>query len=153
MSESAENFAEEVYSQDEPPVDAIEREQRAEKSAPAYLDLSASELNSLATKEWREQDALRGPIIVPEWGNAGIFCRRLSYMEQKELISVFNEHGIIGAFCFRALNASGDRIFPSMKLFIKDMSTRWNPQIIERVVGDMSALCRTQLTDKELGKS
>jgi len=153
MSQTVQQFADEVQSQDEPTLDAIEREERANKGAPAYLDVSAAELNRLATTEWREQSALRGPVIVPEWGNAGLFCKRLSYLEQQELIEVYREEGFIGAFCYRALNSEGVRIYSSMKMFRKDMQNNWNAAVMERVVGEMSALCRTQLTDKELGNS
>ena len=142
-----------VMAQDEPPLEAIEREERAEKGKPEYLDLTASELNRIAVKEHKEQATLRGPVIVPEWDRAGIFCKRLPYSGQVELVKVYTEHGIIGAFCYRALNSKGERIFPSIQLFLDSMQDRWNAAVIERVVGDMTTLCRTQLTDKELGKS
>jgi len=153
MSHTVEQFADELQSQDEPPPEAIEREERANKDKPAFLELSAAELNKVATTEWREQSALRGPIIIPEWNNAGVFCKRLSYLEQQELIEVYRAEGIIGAFCFRALNSNGERIYANLKMFGEDMKNNWNAVVIERVVGEMSSLCRTQLTDKELGNS
>lgn len=139
--------------QDEPSLEAHEREARAKANKPAYLDLSADQLNKLAVKEWREQSALRGPIVIPEWGNAAVFCRRLSYNDQRELLDINREHGLVGMFCYRALNSDGERIFKSMKLFEDSAKSRWNPVVVERVCSEMAALCKTQLTDAELGNS
>lgn len=144
---------EETMAQDEPSLDAHEREQRAEAGKPAYLDLTAAELNRIAVEEYRAQNQLRGPIIIPEWKNAGIWCRRLTYEEQIELIQVNAEKGPLGAFCFRALNSEGERIFSNMKMYESAMKTMWNYSVIDRVLGEMNRLCKTQLTDKELGNS
>lgn len=148
-----EEHVDQVMEQDEPPVNAIEREQRAKAGKPHYVDMTADELNRAAVKEWREQSALRGPVVVPEWGNVGIFCKRLSYIEQTEVVSIHREHGLLGVFCYRALNSQGERIFPSLKLFQDSMQERWNFTLIERVCTSMTALCKTQLTDEELGNS
>ncbi len=145
--DQVEQFAAQTESQDEAPVSAIEREE----GKPKYLQLSATELNKMATKEWREQSAIRGPVIVPEWGDAALFCKRLSYLEQQELIEIYREHGFIGAFCYRTLNSDAQRIFSSVSMFIESMQQRWNPAVIERVVNEFAVLSRTQLTDKELG--
>lgn len=142
-----------TLTQDIPPEGSHEREERAEKDKPQYSDFTAVELSNLAQKEWHEQDVLRGPVIVPEWNDAAFWCKRLNYLQMKELREIYAKNGDIGIFCFRALNSTGQRIFTSIPMFSEEMQAAWNPAIIERITLEFASLSRTQLTDAELGKS
>ena len=139
--------------QDTAPAEAAEREKRAQEGKPKYKDLTPLEISNLAQKEWTEQSALRGPVVVPEWNDAEFWCRRLNGREMVELQEIYRDHGFAGAFCYRSLNSQGGRIFESIATFENEMMSSWSPTIIERVVGEFAILCRTQLTDEELGKS
>ena len=139
--------------QDIPTNEAVDRQAREEKGQPKYKDLSPVEISNLAQREWLEQSGLRGPVVVPEWNDAAFWCRRLNAREMMELQEIYRDHGFAGAFCYRALNSQGDRIFQSMPTFEEEMLTVWNPAIVERVVTEFAKLSRTQLTDEELGKS
>lgn len=137
--------------QDEAPIEAEMRAKRAREGKPKAADLTAEQINAIAVKEFKEQSKVRGPITPPEWPGVALYCRRNSAEEQAELVDIHSKHGINGVFCYRALNSKGERIFTSVAMFEDSMVRHWNVSVVERVCGEMARLCKTQLTDEELG--
>lgn len=141
-----------IDQQDQPPVEAHEREQRAKRGRPADGDLTAHEILQIATTEWREQSALRGPIEHTSWPGVAFYYRRLSAAEKRRINELFRKSGSsTTVFIERALNSDGVKIFSQSHF--ADLENSATPEVIEEIVTQMANGSRTQLTDAELGKS
>lgn len=103
-----------------------------------------------ARKHFQSIRSIRGPILVPEWGEDGepakIYYRVLNETERMRIKESFSEHeSSASILVLRALKEDGTPMFSPMERLI--LENEFDPVVVDRLVIEMATGSKSSAID------